>query len=371
MKPYFPALDALRTLACLLVFATHVLGPTLLPWMAGPGLPARCLRLLFDSGWIGVQVFFVLSGFLITHLLLRERSQQGRVDLPAFYLRRALRIWPMFALVVAAGFGLIPWIQRCLGVHEEIRESFWAYALFLGNFDLVRHGLFEGQLFRTITWSLAVEEQFYLVWPVLLRRGHAFGWALLAWGVSLTARAWWWKQGAATPLFFFHTLAITGDLACGALLAACAGLPLWQRVPRPAWGLVHAGWLGALLFRAELEGLPLWLVWGRSLLAVLWALVIAEQCLASRPLLPLARCTPLVRGGPFTYSVYLLHPFAMLLPFDAWVAGWPGPVERGLGRAVLVGLTTLGGALLARRVVEQPALRLKKRWEGPTPPARS
>ena len=133
-RVYFPGLDGLRAVAIAMVYGFHERRLNLLsylvgwarlpivlvvdPLLAAVGLPAisygiedLLTRPFRTNGWIGVQVFFVLSGFLITTLLLREQERFARVDLGAFWVRRALRIWPLYYLVVAIGFGLIPWLS--------------------------------------------------------------------------------------------------------------------------------------------------------------------------------------------------------------------------------------------------------------------
>ena len=91
------------------------------------------------NGWVGVRVFFILSGYLITALLLREEGRFGRVDLRAFWVRRILRIWPLYYLVVFLGFGVLPWIRGVAGsvmfAHQS-REHLPAFLVFLGNWSM-------------------------------------------------------------------------------------------------------------------------------------------------------------------------------------------------------------------------------------------
>ena len=150
---YVPALDGLRVLAFLGVFACHA-GP-LHPRLFGH----PTVQALLSVGSFGVPLFFVLSAFLITKLLLMERERTGRVDLRAYYVRRVLRIWPLYFLVVAVGL---------LAFHRmggDIRGSISPLFSFTANF--AQGG---GRLAPTLShlWSLSIEEQFYLVWPVAL-----------------------------------------------------------------------------------------------------------------------------------------------------------------------------------------------------------
>lgn len=161
-----PSLDGLRAISVTLVILSHLVLNGFIR-ISGP------LRRLFFVGDLGVQVFFVISGFLITTLLLRELDTVGRISLKAFYLRRTLRIWPPFyayllALAVVVAVGALP------------AAGFWRSLLlastFTSNYALPSNWCLEH------TWSLAVEEQFYLLWPaviVILGRRRALRSALV------------------------------------------------------------------------------------------------------------------------------------------------------------------------------------------------
>ena len=152
------ALDGLRAIAILLVLVSHLQGT--------PGFPSMPQGFwhLGNLGNLGVRIFFVLSGFIITHLLLREEARTGRASLAAFYRRRAYRILPPLLVFMVAMLGL-----RSLGVVNFATFRWIRTLFFLGNVGT------DGTWTLGHLWSLAVEEQFYLLWPVLLvglgRRG--------------------------------------------------------------------------------------------------------------------------------------------------------------------------------------------------------
>src|SRR5262245_32561138 len=104
-RVYFPELDGLRFVAFILVYLYH--GG--IPWRLGCRIAGEsAARALRDNGWVGVQLFFILSGYLIATLLLRERARFGRIDIRAFWVRRILRIWPLYFLMVAIVFIVLP-----------------------------------------------------------------------------------------------------------------------------------------------------------------------------------------------------------------------------------------------------------------------
>ncbi|EFC82045.1 acyltransferase [Parafrankia sp. EUN1f] len=145
---YNPALDGVRALAMLCVLVFHM-----------DALP---------GGYLGVDVFFVLSGFLITRQLLAERDRTGRVSLPMFYLRRAYRLLPAFWLLALVGFTAVVVLGAgTAGERDEFLHTLAAAMLYVNNyFQVVQQNTGAGWLGHT--WSLSLEEQFYLLWPLLL-----------------------------------------------------------------------------------------------------------------------------------------------------------------------------------------------------------
>ena len=160
--PNVPALDGVRGLAAVAVVVHHCLG-------AG-GAPSH-IRSWFDAtqtassfGYLGVDLFFVLSAYLITEILLREMRLLGRFDIKAFYLRRMLRIWPLYF----AFLGLTFLFAQHLHTEAFPLPARLMFLFFVGNWQFVL-----GRTVRTVSsllWSVCLEEQFYLVWPLLLRR---------------------------------------------------------------------------------------------------------------------------------------------------------------------------------------------------------
>ncbi|HTA63106.1 MAG TPA: acyltransferase [Bacteroidia bacterium] len=159
MKPvvYFEKLDALRFFAFFLVIWQHAFSG-IFHQITANGDFQVIIDALTVTGGIGVQIFFVISGFLITYLMIGEEKISGRVNLFFFYLRRVLRIWPLYYLIIILGIFVLPYID----------SSF----VFSGN--TLMNLLFLNNIFSkgtpsnvNITWSVAIEEQFYLFWPLL------------------------------------------------------------------------------------------------------------------------------------------------------------------------------------------------------------
>ncbi|WP_411274157.1 acyltransferase family protein [Daejeonella sp.] len=168
VKVYFPGLNALRFFAAFLVFASHV-----------ELLKSRneynnyyYTPTFMELGGTAVTFFFVLSGFLITYLLFIEKDLTGKISLSQFYLRRILRIWPLYYTVVLAGFFIlpnIPYLQNSLSgdLYMNFYPKLLLFMLLLPNVSYI---LFPHTPYISPAWSIGVEEQFYLTWPLLLSR---------------------------------------------------------------------------------------------------------------------------------------------------------------------------------------------------------
>ncbi len=170
---YFPGLNGLRFFAAMAVAVSHV---ELMKQYHG--LPnAYDKPAVYELGRLSVTLFFVLSGFLITYLLLVEKERTGGIAVKRFYLRRVLRIWPLYFLVVLLSFLVLPRLEvfqlprYTAALPEHFAATFPLFLLFLPQLAL---SIYEPVPFAEPAWSIGVEEQFYLLWPALLRKSRYF-----------------------------------------------------------------------------------------------------------------------------------------------------------------------------------------------------
>jgi peptidoglycan/LPS O-acetylase OafA/YrhL len=334
-----PSLDGLRAASIILVLLSHL-----------PGLDAvPVLNQLWriDAGNLGVRVFFVISGFLITTLLLSEHARSGTIDLKRFYLRRTFRIMPPFYV-----FLLCMWIGGMMGLHQVSMTSSWHAATYLTNY-------LSSEWPVGHTWSLSVEEQFYLLWPgliVLVGLRAGFRSALLMLAVSPLCRlaAESFAAWPSNPRYGFESVA--DALATGCLLARHRDA-LWQF--RPYRAALESRWSLAIPV-AVLAAAVACVQWpghlaavGQTLLNVVLAVAI-DWCLR-RPDTLLGRVLnlpPVAYVGTLSYSLYL----------------WQQPFLNAKSPASLTfrlaGLVAF--ALASFYLVEQPSLRLRgileRRW---------
>ncbi|HEX8877832.1 MAG TPA: acyltransferase [Phycisphaerales bacterium] len=224
---HVPALDGIRGLAILLVMIFHM------NLLAGVNTVDHAARFISSAGWTGVDLFFVLSGFLITGILLDTKQTEGFFRL--FYARRALRIFPLYYAVVAFSLVVLPALaahlppvaQSKLDRFGTIGSDAWMYWAYLSNFAIAhaerfRHGILD------ISWSLAIEEQFYLVWPAvvyLLSREKLLYACVGAVFFAIGFRCWLVWSGAHPIAVHLLTPSRIDALAVGAFIAAAVRTP--------------------------------------------------------------------------------------------------------------------------------------------------
>ncbi|HWM33666.1 MAG TPA: acyltransferase family protein [Pseudolysinimonas sp.] len=346
-------LDGVRAIAVLLVILFHL----------SPGAVV--------GGYIGVDLFFVVSGFIITSLLLREHAANGRISLRGFWTRRARRLLPALgvllltccsAAVLVGGDVLVQVSMQVLGALTF--SSNWLFLAASSNyFDATAP-----ELFRNL-WSLAVEEQFYLVWPLLVvlvliripRWVRIAGVTALAAGSAVWMAALW-TPDTATRVYFgtdthFFGLAIGAALALAAVNWPARALewPRWQRTLLGVAGpLALAGILAIAVVMNE--DAPVTFQGGLALVAVLATIVIATLLVPGTPLARLLDWRPLRWVGDRSYGLYLWHwPVYLLV-----IAALPAWSRQGLEGWALGGIAlvfTVAAAALSYQFVEQPIRR--------------
>lgn len=340
---YRPALDGVRTIAVYLVVAFHT---------AAPG---------FAGGFIGVDLFFVLSGFLVTSILLRELAGTGRIRFSRFYARRVRRLLPAAIAVVtltALAYVLSVSVTQRLEFAGDARSALLYFANwhYIGQAQDYFAGAAEGSPFLHF-WSLSIEEQFYLVFPVALtgiaavarRRGRAavplcLGALMLA---SIASQLYW--SGADQVHAYYGTDARLYQMLAGALFAS---LMPWLRQRKTAGWVTSLGPLALIAFGLAASSALGWSSTWRGLVAC----VLAVAVIGSLEFVPEGRLgqtlsrPAMVYLGRISYGTYLWHwPVILLLRDHTSLSVWPLT-------AVAVGLST-GLAALSAAVLEMPIRR--------------
>ena len=363
----FVPLDGLRGMAILLVLLLHFTTDMVLP----AGSFASGLRDAFQVGWIGVDLFFVLSGFLITGILVDNKGS-GRY-FSAFYARRALRIMPVYFLAVFAAFHLLPRFFQDFDTGGSSTEA--AFWLFLTNFRELPY-----QLGRTVGhfWSLAIEEQFYLAWPLVVflsSRVQARRIALLTVILSPIVRYAALRAGVPGNSVYHFTPFRLDGLATGAFIAmsvrdpvARDGLHRLTRIAGPIALGVAAILYGPFTLPEPLST-QLDFSLGFSALCIGFGALLTRVVLAA-PDSFLARALTargLVTHGTYSYAMYLVHvPLLRVVSKIGLPPQWSGsqrwPLLWVLGYTAMLGVLTLAAAIVSWHLCEKHFLALKRHF---------
>ena len=389
---YQPELDALRFLAFMLVFCRHVISAfglakkhQAIPGAPMPGaafvaskipLPTyhvphawEVIQNLAQACDFGVCLFFFLSSFLITRLLLIERESTGRVAVKDFYIRRSLRIWPLYFAFLGLVTLLSLWVPSIRSTELRILASI----VFIANWPIVLHG-FAGTPIEPL-WSISVEEQFYLVWPGFARLGRR---GIIVVSILLavlpvctliyfghrngTINSNLWPNSAVQCLFF-----------AGGALTAVFGRPenLDWSLPKRAATLLggFACWMVASgachVVRAESPG-AFKLVTGYLLVVLGTFLIFTAFAGAPRTIFPKS----ILYLGKISYGLYVFHVLSLALTMKVMFALFAQ--GRTLSTSALTGviisaaavalIVTILCAMASYHFLEKPFLRLKKRF---------
>jgi peptidoglycan/LPS O-acetylase OafA/YrhL len=334
-----PQLDAIRGLAIVLVILHNQSGV----------FPSLHLERLFANGWMGVDLFFVLSGFLITGILVDTRQSDRYFR--NFYARRCLRIWPLYYCLIVFMFVIVPLLrpQEARTVFDK-SSPWWAYPLFLQNFLIPVPTQAAGPL--AVTWSLAIEEQFYLVWPWVVRYSSYAQVRRIAISVICLS--------PALRLYLsFHHVNLYSNLFCrldGLMAGALLALLVRSANFVPS-NFVKRAWI-ALLISAPLafvtEALDArWIVF--SLTAAASASFVYLSLFSAQKWLQRALTNRfLVYTGTISYGLYLLHK----IPFD--IAETLRLDRHALLAAPIIFVACYAAAALSWNLLEKPFLELKR-----------
>jgi peptidoglycan/LPS O-acetylase OafA/YrhL len=321
------------------------------------------------GGWIGVDVFFVLSGFLITTLLLEEWNAAGTLRLGRFYLRRAFRLMPALLAMLAACW---VYAQLCMSAEDAAatRGAVFSSLAYYANLRVIQD---IRPVFLAHTWSLAVEEQFYFLWPALLagmlKLKLPTRWLAFAVFLGIAASALWrialWRIHGSFPQAYLRldtradsllTGCLTSVLLSGGLLPSSR---IWQRAI-DAGAVLSIAFLGFICFTTR-SGAAL-LHYGGFTLAAAATGIIILALIQGRPrlLMRVVEFRPLTMLGKISYGFYLWHYpiFRIIVPRYLLPASASPAVEIALDLGISLAVASCSYLLL-----ELPFLRLKRRWE--------
>lgn len=359
---YFVNLDAMRFFAALAVLLFHYFA-----FMEQQGIFSELLvwlKPIFSKGHLGVNFFFVLSAFLISLLVFREIDKHGNFSIRYFLIRRTLRIWPLYFLVISISF-LVVYQFPIYG--ETAHQPIW-HVFFLANFGELVNGQGDAYTQLTIPWSVAIEEQFYLFWAFVIggfslkkKRSFLLFFSALLLG-SLVFRFFYYQD---ERILYYHTFSVITDLSIGALLAYFFHFKfaLFQRIftqTKPMVFISYALIVLILLFKNKLFQHGYLIILERPTIAILFSYIIGRQILY--PSLLKGKIKSITTHfGKISYGVYMYHClilFFVEIVFQQFAIG-----EQVIWLLILALILTIALSHFSYRYFESYFLRLKKAYQ--------
>lgn len=355
-KRHFHTFDALRFFAFFKVFLLH------LPILAFPWF------VIFKAGGgIGVQFFFVLSGFLITYLLLEEKEKFNKPDLKKYFIRRILRIWPLYYVILIVA-GTLSFLVARLGVefNPQGYAPSWLHSIFfLENYKMMATGKFPQLTPLSVTWSVCIEEHFYILWGLVfyfLRSGAILRFLWIGVIAGPLFRIFYFDHGW-TDLDLFSNLdlfAIGGlvsyDLRYGKTIRKISVSP---KLYRAVWIVITI----AATFIFPNMTIAGYQIWGPTALAILFAGLISVFLDPERSI-GVSESSPLTMLGKYTYGFYLTHVIVILGTTYVFDRLGFSILEADPVRAILYFVVTFTLCFVVARItyelIERPFLRMKK-----------
>ncbi len=369
-KIYFPNLDALRFFSFFAIFIAHMVS-VLTPDFAGHTLLLAIIPYfqLDAIGLVGINLFFVLSAFLITFLMYEEKAATGYFSFTKYYLRRTLRIWPLYFLIVFIGFVGIPVFKHLQGIPYTETANIWYYIFFISNI----HIMYIGEPFTpvlAVLWSLAIEEQFYLIWPFLntfFPKGREILLFLLLIAGSLAFRYFHINNGKE---MFYHPFSIMSDFGIGGLLAYFSFrknslFHMLSNMGKGIIALVYLGLFTLIYFYFHIFHYTFFYVGERCIWGLFTGFIIFEQCFCKNSLFKFGRIKLFGELGKRSYGLYCYHEIGILAGLNAlgFLTRYNLFLNKLYAEPLLALAVTICLAYISYNYFEKPFLKLKSRFE--------
>ena len=370
-KVFFKNLDALRFVAFLFIFLGHALDTDSVV-IRDSSVYGWVKNYVYIFGKTGFSFAFVLSSYINTWVILEERQQAGYFKPWLYYVRRALRIWPLYFLVLFIGFVLLPLAMELMNEPYVEVGNPWYFILFVGNFFLIEHGWTHSPII-SVLWSVSVEEQFYIFWPFLLilfRKNEKWLFALL---LVLFAFTTFHYYGTDVNLWF-HTLFLLGDICIGAVFAFISFHKNWGfdrlvNLSRNAITGIYVVFGLSLLFYHSLfdSGLipgAMSLIVEKLFYAFILSFFIFEQNFGENSFFKFGKLKTITYLGVISYGLFCFHEIGLLIENRVILYfGWVDNVWVFLTLKPLVAFLFIWPlSHLSWNYFEKPLLRLKKHF---------
>jgi peptidoglycan/LPS O-acetylase OafA/YrhL len=370
---YFENLDALRLISFLFIFWGHALD-TESDLAKTSETYLQIKDFVYVLGKTGFSFAFILSSYINTFVILEEKERTGQFHPWKFYVRRALRIWPLYFLMIAFCFLVFPFLKNLMGETYQETTPSWPFLTFTGNFYLIYHG-FPYLPALSVLWSVSVEEQFYLVWPWLLWLFDKKKGALLS-GLFLVFFSFTFYAFSEINVFF-HTLFMSGDIAVGAMFAFLSfkpNSPLYRKLStfstKQIVFIYLAFGLCLLWYHPLFENtlFPAWfnLCIERLTLGIFMGFFIFDQNFGINSPLKLGSLKVVSYLGLISYGLFCFHEVGLMAANKFLeTIGWGNPLLAQLVlKPLLALLLIIPLSILSFKAFERPILALKFKFYG-------
>ncbi len=306
-KKYFENLDALRFMAFFSVFISHAFISSNTE-ISNSNIYIK-LKSITEIGYLGLDFFFVLSSFLITWTIFEEYSNHNSFSLKKFVVRRALRIWPLYFLIVIIGYAAYYFMKFYLNQPISSIPDLYYFVFFILNFYIIKHGQ-EFLFFLVFLWSITVEEQFYLFWAIFLKffSNYFVAITLLLIACSIIFR---WYFGNETNQLYFNTISLLSNFGIGGLAGYLTfktklkdHITSLSKIPIL---IIYALLLISIVFFDEVFSITFFAVLQKLWFSLLFGLIILEQSFSKKSWFKVKNIPCLSSLGKISYGLYCFH----------------------------------------------------------------
>ncbi len=361
---HFKNLDGLRAVAAFAVVFYHISLWIKYPDTKFYDIFKFVLAFGGRSGPLGVTFFFILSGFLITYLMFREQAEHGKLNVPFFYIRRLLRIWPLYYLTLIAGFLIYPFFVKLSGQAYAENASPLLYSIFAVNFDNMVNGP-PGTGILGVQWSVAIEEQFYLIWPIafyLFSKKNYFPFLLLS--IILISELFFVKA-SRWEIGYYHLISNFRFLSFGGLLAYFCYFKremvasFLNKISKKLHFAIYFVCLLMILFMQKLfVTFPFYRYIYHILPFLFFGFVIVEQNFSNNSFFKIGSFKLLNWLGKISYGLYLTHMIAIYIVLSVFPESTSYPFFKILSAVLL----TVGISHFSFTYIELRFLSIKSKF---------
>ena len=313
-------MDALRFFAAFAVICFHMSMWLRFPETNITGFIRQIFSFNMQGGLEAVNFFFTLSGFLITYLMLSEYNLTSSFNIRLFYFRRIFRIWPVYFCSLITGFIIYPLLLKIIFLKGHYESSGWLmYVFFLVNFFHINKGVPVNGILG-VQWSIAVEEQFYLVWPLIFYfvKKEYFPFLLVL--LIFFSNAFVCLNIHNGLILQYHSLCALNNLSMGGLLAYFAFYKremirdFLLKLNKITVILVYISGFFLIFFKSQLiSTVPVYKYTDRFICSLFFLFIISEQCLSVKPVFKSGSLSAFTKLGKISYGLYLYHMIAVYI----------------------------------------------------------